>query len=108
MNCAFFLILIMLLAFSISMSQSNWFEEKTATAGLVAGFFGGKQKEKNENFVREYSLGLALGWLFSSSVFVNNSVKVVTNALDFEKDQREEERNVRLNCRYINTKNVNF
>jgi len=42
-----------------------------------------------------YSLGLALGWLFSSSVFVNNSVKVVSNAFDFEKDQCEDERNVR-------------
>jgi hypothetical protein len=32
----------MLLAFSIPMSQSPWFGEKFATAGLVAGFFGGK------------------------------------------------------------------
>jgi hypothetical protein len=45
--------------------------------------------------IRIYSLGLALGWLFSSSVFVNNSVKVVSNAFDFEKDQCEDERNVR-------------
>ncbi|CAM4762935.1 unnamed protein product [Rotaria magnacalcarata] len=36
---------------NIHMSQTSWFEEKTATAGLVAGFFG----------------GLALGWIFSSS-----------------------------------------
>jgi len=60
------------------MSQTSWFGEKTATAGLVAGFFG----------------GLALGWLFSSSVFVNNSVKVVPNAFDFCRNEREEERNV--------------
>lgn len=39
-------------------------------------------------------LGLALGWLFSSSVFVNNSVKVVSNAFDFGKGEREEERTV--------------
>jgi hypothetical protein len=32
----------MILAFSIHMSQTSWFEEKTATTGLVAGFFGGK------------------------------------------------------------------
>ncbi len=44
-----------------------------------------------------FVLGLALGWLFSSSVFVNNSVKVVANAFDFEKDQEKEERNVRRN-----------
>jgi hypothetical protein len=42
--------------------------------------------------------GLALGWLFSSSVLVNNSVKVVANAFDFEKNQEEEERNVRRSC----------
>ena len=60
------------------MSHASWFGEKTATAGLVAGFFG----------------GLALGWLFSSSVFVNNSVKVVANAFDFDKSEYEEERNV--------------
>lgn len=40
------------------------------------------------------ALGLALGWLFSSSVFVNNSVKVVANAFDFDKSECEEERNV--------------
>jgi len=59
------------------MSQTSWFAEKTSTASLVAGFFG----------------GLALGWLFSSSVLVNNSVKVVANAFDFEKDQEEKENN---------------
>jgi len=57
------------------MSHVPWFEEKTAVAGLLAGFFG----------------GLALGWLFSSSVFVNNSVKVVSNAFDINKDEREDE-----------------
>ncbi|CAF1215243.1 unnamed protein product [Rotaria magnacalcarata] len=61
---------------NIHMSQTSWFEEKTATAGLVAGFFG----------------GLALGWIFSSSVFLNNSVKVVSNAFDFEKDQSSDEK----------------
>ncbi|CAF4534463.1 unnamed protein product [Rotaria socialis] len=58
------------------MSHTSWFEEKTATAGLVAGFFG----------------GLALGWIFSSSVFLNNSVKVVSSAFDFEKDQSLDEK----------------
>jgi hypothetical protein len=46
----------------------------------------------------EYISGLALGWLFSSSVLVNNSVKVVANAFDFENNQGEEERNVRRYC----------
>lgn len=45
----------------------------------------------------KYFWGLALGWLFSSSVLVNNSVKVVANAFDFEKNQSEDERNVRHN-----------
>lgn len=36
--------------------------------------------------------GLALGWIFSSSVFLNNSVKVVSNAFDFEKDQNVDDR----------------
>ncbi len=36
----------MLLVFSIYMSQTSWFAEKSSTAGLVAGFFGGKQNEK--------------------------------------------------------------
>ncbi|UJR33339.1 hypothetical protein I4U23_020788 [Adineta vaga] len=58
------------------MSHSSWFGERIATAGLVAGFFG----------------GLALGWLFSSSVLVNNSVKVMSNNFGFEKDQCEEEK----------------
>ena len=40
-------------------------------------------------------LGLALGWLFSSSVLVNNSVKVMSNNFGFEKDQCEDEKNVR-------------
>ncbi|CAF4000148.1 unnamed protein product, partial [Rotaria sp. Silwood2] len=62
---------------NIHMSQTSWFGEKTATAGLVAGFFG----------------GLALGWVFSSSVFLNNSVKVVSNAFDFEKDQSADDKN---------------
>lgn len=43
----------------------------------------------------ESLLGLALGWLFSSSVLVNNSVKVVANAFDFERNQDEDERDVR-------------
>lgn len=30
---------------------------------------------------------MALGWIFSSSVFLNNSVKVVSHAFDLEKDQ---------------------
>ncbi|CAF0930297.1 unnamed protein product [Adineta steineri] len=58
------------------MTQSSLYGEKVATAGLVAGFFG----------------GLALGWLFSSSVFVSNSVKVVANSFDFEKDQCEDDK----------------
>ena len=41
-----------------------------------------------------FCLGLALGWLFSSSVFVSNSVKVVSNAFDFGNVDREEERTV--------------
>jgi len=45
---------------------------------------------------RNVFLGLALGWLFSSSVFVNNSVKVVSNTLDFERDDNGEERKVSL------------
>jgi hypothetical protein len=31
---------------------------------------------------------LALGWLFSSSLFVNNTVKVVSNAFDSGKDEQ--------------------
>ncbi len=77
------------------MSQTSWFEEKTTTVGLVAGFFGGKNGRKIVWICLCYVLGLALGWLFSSSVLVNNSVKVVANAFDFEKDQCEDERNVR-------------
>ena len=49
------------------------------------------------NMIIIYILGLALGWLFSSSVFLNNSVKVVSNAFDFEKDACEDERTVRRN-----------
>jgi hypothetical protein len=41
MMCVF-LIFMMFFVFSILMSQTSWFGEKTATAGLVAGFFGGK------------------------------------------------------------------
>jgi hypothetical protein len=33
----------MVLVFSIRMSYTPWFGEKTAAAGLVAGFFGGKE-----------------------------------------------------------------
>ncbi|CAF0819777.1 unnamed protein product [Rotaria sordida] len=62
---------------NIRMSQTSWFGGKTATVGLAAGFFG----------------GLALGWIFSSSVFLNNSVKVVSNAFDFEKDQSVDDKN---------------
>ena len=40
--------------------------------------------------------GLALGWLFSSSVLVNNSVRVMSNNFGFEKEQCEEENNVSL------------
>jgi hypothetical protein len=40
------------------------------------------------------TLGLTLGWLFSSSVFVNNSVKVVSNAFDSNRDEREDETSV--------------
>jgi hypothetical protein len=47
-----------------------------------------------EQLSMTYGQGLALGWLFSSSVFVNNSVKVVANAFDFAKNEREEERHV--------------
>ncbi len=101
----YILIFIMLLVFSIYMSQTSWFAEKSSTAGLVAGFFGGKQNEKKIIWIRLwYVLGLALGWLFSSSVFVNNSVKVVANAFDFEKDQDEKENSVRRN--YIIKKNI--
>jgi len=58
------------------------FGDKSAVAGLVAGFFG----------------GLALGWLFSSSVLVNNSVRVVGNAFDIGKDEREDEKNFEPGC----------
>ena len=33
-----------------------------------------------------------MGWLFSSSMFVNNSVKVVSKNFDSKRDEREDER----------------
>lgn len=38
--------------------------------------------------------GLTLGWLFSSSLFVNNNVKMVSKNFDSKKDEREDERTV--------------
>ncbi len=46
MNCFFFLVLSCYMVFSMHMSQTSWFEEKTTTVGLVAGFFGGKNGRK--------------------------------------------------------------
>lgn len=45
-------------------------------------------KERLEN------IGLACGWLFSSSLFVNHSVKVVSKKFDPTRDEREDERSV--------------
>ncbi|CAF3929480.1 unnamed protein product [Rotaria sp. Silwood2] len=60
------------------MNEVPWFNEKNVIAGLLAGFFG----------------GLALGWLFSSSVFVSNNVKVISNAFDSGRDERDDETSV--------------
>lgn len=58
------------------MSETSWFEQKTTTVGFVAGFLG----------------GVTLGWIFSSSVFVNNSVKVVSNSIEYSKNESEEQK----------------
>jgi hypothetical protein len=75
------------------MNQAPWLGEKTVVAGLLAGFFGGKNQRYSVND-KVFISGLALGWLFSSSVFVNNNVKVVSNKFDSGKDEREDERTV--------------
>jgi hypothetical protein len=75
------------------MNQAPWLGEKTVVVGLLAGFFGGKNQEYSVNDTGFIS-GLTLGWLFSSSVFVNNNVKVVSNKFDAGKDEREDERTV--------------
>ncbi|CAF0936153.1 unnamed protein product [Didymodactylos carnosus] len=59
-----------------------WFEDKNAVVGLVAGFLG----------------GLTLGWLFSSSIFVKSSVRVISNASDTGKDEREDEKSFEPGC----------
>lgn len=59
-----------------------WFAEKNVIAGLLVGFFG----------------GLACGWLFSASLFVNNDVKVVSKTFDPKKDEREDERSFEPGC----------
>ncbi|CAF2027311.1 unnamed protein product [Rotaria magnacalcarata] len=64
------------------MDQVAWLSEKNFVAGLLAGFFG----------------GLALGWLFSSSLFVSNKVKTVSNAFDSTKDERDDERSFEPGC----------
>ncbi|CAF0921671.1 unnamed protein product [Rotaria sordida] len=64
------------------MNQVPWFSEKNVIAGLLAGFFG----------------GLALGWLFSSSVFVSSTVKVVSNAFDSGRDERDDETSFEPGC----------
>ncbi|CAF1220299.1 unnamed protein product [Adineta ricciae] len=64
------------------MNQGVWFSEKNVIAGLLAGFFG----------------GLAFGWLFSSSLFVNNNVKVVSGAFDSKRDERDDEQSFEPGC----------
>ncbi|CAF2590552.1 unnamed protein product [Rotaria sp. Silwood2] len=64
------------------MNEVPWFNEKNVIAGLLAGFFG----------------GLALGWLFSSSVFVSNNVKVISNAFDSGRDERDDETSFEPGC----------
>lgn len=51
-------------------------------------------------------LGLTFGWLFSSSLFVSNNVKVVSNAFDPKRDERDDEATVSIDDVSINIKKI--